>query len=290
MSNTTQDDHALSQAEPRATNAGGEGTLRLLEEEAPGKEVAGEAEPAAEAPPLPAGPVLVIAAHPDDPDFGCGGTMARLVDAGRRVVVVVVTDGTEGGEDPSVPDDDLRDLREAEQRAALAELGGDVASLLEVEFLRFPDGRLQASLELRRALTAMIRRYRPATVFTHDPTAHIDRGYINHPDHRATGLATLDAIFPAAGNPRAFRDLLAEGLEPHKVSAVYLFYTAKADTWIDISEVIPRKAAGLRHHRSQIANLDDLEKGVREWAEETGKAGNLAAAEAFRRLVLHRDE
>ena len=91
--------------------------------------------------------------------------------------------------DPTVADDELRALREAEQRAALAELGP-----VEVEFLRFPDGRLQASLELRKALTAVIRRYRPATVFTHDPTAHIDSGYINHPDHRATGLAALDAI------------------------------------------------------------------------------------------------
>jgi len=199
--------------------------------------------------------------------------------------VAVVTDGTEGGEDPSVPDETLRDLREAEQRAALAALG-----VTAVEFLRFPDGRLQATLEVRRALTALIRRHKPRTVFTHDPTAHIDSGYINHPDHRACGLATLDAIFPAAGNPRAFRDLLAEGLQPHKVSAVYLFYTAHADAWIEIGEVIPRKVAGLRHHRSQIAHLDDLDKSVREWAERTGTATGIGPAEGFRRLVLRQED
>src|SRR5690348_9707158 len=101
---------------------------------------AGEGTPAA-VPPLPEGPVLVVAAHPDDADIGCGGTMARLSAEGRRVVVTVVTDGSEGGEDPSVPDEELRDLREAEQRAALAELG-----VTEVHFLRYPDGRLEATM------------------------------------------------------------------------------------------------------------------------------------------------
>jgi LmbE family N-acetylglucosaminyl deacetylase len=286
VSDGQEEDGAPTAGGHRADHGGDDATLRLLEEEVPGHEVAGEGASPTPPPPLPDGPVLVVAAHPDDPDFGCGGTMARLVDAGRRVVVAVVTDGTEGGEDPAVPDDVLRDLREAEQRAALAALDPTI----EVAFLRFPDGRLEATLELRKALTALIRRYRPATVFTHDPTAHIDSGYINHPDHRATGLATLDAIFPAAGNPRSFRDLLGEGLQPHKVSAVYLFYTAKADTWIDIAEVIPRKVAGLRHHRSQIPQQDDLEKNIREWAARTGEAGSLAAAEGFRRLVLRRDD
>ncbi|HWE60256.1 MAG TPA: PIG-L family deacetylase, partial [Chloroflexota bacterium] len=174
-------------------------------------DVAGEGATGPSSTALPDGPILVVAAHPDDADIGCGGAMARLVAEGHHVVVTVVTDGSEGGEDPAEPDETLRDRREAEQRAALAELG-----VAGVEFLRFPDGRLEATLALRRALTRLIRRYRPATVFAHDPTAHLFEGYINHPDHRTAGVATLDAVFPAAGNPRAFRELLAEGLVAHK--------------------------------------------------------------------------
>jgi LmbE family N-acetylglucosaminyl deacetylase len=231
---------------------------------------------------LPPGPALVVAAHPDDPDIGCGGTMARLVREGQRVVVAVVTDGSEGGEDPSVPDDVLRDRREAEQRAALRELGVD-----DVEFLRFPDGRLEPSLLLRRALTRLIRRHRPATVFAHDPTAHLFEGYINHPDHRAAGTAALDATFPAAGNPRAFRELLAEGLPAHKVQQVYLFYTANANAWVDISgEPLDRKIAALRHHESQIGTSGEEEHWLREEAANEGRAAGLAAAEGFRRIVI----
>lgn len=231
---------------------------------------------------LPDGPVLVVAAHPDDADIGCGGAMARLVAEGRQVVVAVVTDGSEGGEDPSMPDEVLRDRREAEQRAALAELG-----IADVEFLRFPDGRLEPTLELRRTLTRLIRRCRPATVFAHDPTAHLFEGYINHPDHRTSGVATLDAIFPAAGNPRSFRELLAEGLVAHKVKSVYLFYTANANAWIDISGApLDRKIAALSRHESQLGPGWDGEEWLRKQAASEGKAAGLAAAEGFRRITI----
>ena len=235
---------------------------------------------------LPDGPVLVVGAHPDDPDFGCGGALARLALEGRHVIVAVVTDGTEGGEDPAVPDEELRDRREREQRAALAELG-----VRDVEFLRYPDGRLEPTLALRHALTRVIRRYRPATVFAHDPTAHLFDGYINHPDHRAAGVTTLDAVFPSAGNPRAFRDLLAEGLPAHKVKMVYLFYTAHANAWIDIAgEPLERKIAGLSRHESQLGPDWDYAKWMREGAARTateaGPEANLTAAEGFRRIIL----
>jgi LmbE family N-acetylglucosaminyl deacetylase len=231
---------------------------------------------------LPDGPVLVVAAHPDDPDFGCGGSMARLALEGRRVTVAVVTDGSEGGDDPSIPDEALRDRREAEQRASLAEYG-----VQDVVFLRYPDGRLEPTLALRRALTALIRRVRPATVFAHDPTAHLFEGYINHPDHRAAGVATLDAVFPAAGNPRAFRELLAEGLEAHKVEAVYLFYTAHANAWIEITgKPLERKMAGLAHHRSQLAPSDEGLEWLKAEATRAGKEAGVEAAEGFRRIIL----
>lgn len=231
---------------------------------------------------LPEGPVLVVAAHPDDADIGCGGSMARLVEAGRHVVVAVVTDGSEGGDDPAAPDEELRDRREREQIAALRELGVGT-----VEFLRYPDGRLEATLSLRRTLTRLIRRHRPATVFAHDPTAHLFEGYINHPDHRAAGLATLDAVYPAARNPRAFRDLLAEGLTAHPVTSVYLFYTTNANAWIDISGApLDRKIAALAHHESQLGPEWDGEAWLREGAAREGKEAGLDAAEGFRRIIV----
>jgi LmbE family N-acetylglucosaminyl deacetylase len=231
---------------------------------------------------LPAGPVLVVAAHPDDADIGCGGTMARLVAEGRRVVVAVVTDGSEGGEDPSMADEELRDVRENEQRAALAELG-----VTETHFSRYPDGRLEATLHLRLKLTRLIRQVRPATVFVHDPTAHLFEGYINHPDHRVSGAVTLDAVFPSAGNPRAFRELLSEGLSAHKVSSVYLFYTANANAWIDIGgSPLDQKIAALSHHRSQLGAEWDGATWLREEAEREGKPLGLAAAEGFRRINI----
>lgn len=245
-------------------------------------DVAGEGATRTATTSLPDGPVLVIAAHPDDADIGCGGSMARLVESGRRVVVAVVTDGSEGGEDPSIPDEELRDLRESEQRAALHELGVD-----DVEFLRYPDGRVEPNLTLRRTLARLIRRHRPATVFAHDPTAHLFEGYINHPDHRASGVATLDALYPAARNPRAFRELLSEGLAAHRVGSVYLFYTTNANAWIDISGApLERKIAALSRHRSQLGPEWDGAKWLREEAARAGQAAGLDAAEGFRRIVI----
>ena len=245
-------------------------------------DVAGEGAAGPSPTALPDGPVLVVAAHPDDADIGCGGAMARLVAEGRRVVVAVVTDGSEGGEDPAIPDEELRDRREAEQRAALAELG-----VHDVEFLRCPDGRLESTLALRRTLTRLIRRHRPATVFAHDPTAHLFEGYINHPDHRVSGAATLEAVFPAAGNPRSFRELLAEGLPAHKVASVYLFYTANANAWIDIAgQPLERKIAALKHHESQLSPEWDAGAWLRDAAAREGKAAGLDAAEGFRRITI----
>ncbi|MDB5074320.1 MAG: family deacetylase, partial [Chloroflexi bacterium] len=169
-----------------------------------------------------------------------------------------------------------------EQRAASAELG-----VTEVVFLRFPDGRLETTLPVRRALTRLIRQVRPATVFAHDPTAHLFEGYMNHPDHRAAGLSTLDAIFPSAGNPRAFRELLAEGLTAHKVASVYLFYTANANAWIDISgAALERKIAALTRHVSQVGPEWDGATWLRDEAAREAKSVGVAAAEGFRRINL----
>src|SRR5882724_8764347 len=163
---------------------------------------------------------MVIGAHPDDDDFAAAATSALWVQQGKKVIWVVMTDGTEGSEVPGLKDTEFMLLREQEQRAAAEVLG-----VRDVEFLRFPDGHLTNNDTTRKAVVRLIRKYRPRVVVTHDPTQHVfapdpnkdptATGYLNHPDHRATGNIVLDAIFPAVGNPRSFRELLAEDLLPY---------------------------------------------------------------------------
>jgi LmbE family N-acetylglucosaminyl deacetylase len=165
---------------------------------------------------------LVVAAHPDDPDFGVAGTAARLVRDGHTVHYLLLTSGDAGSEDPTIAPEDLVRVREAEQEAA-----GRVLGLTSVQFLRYPDGELQPTLELRKAIVRVMRQLRVDVVLCQDPRSLVDDDstYLNHPDHRAAGQVALDAAFPAAGNPSAFRDLLAEGLKAHKIREVWLYFT-----------------------------------------------------------------
>ena len=151
---------------------------------------------------------MVVSAHPDDPEFGFGATVASLVDQGKTVVYVICTDGSQGGEDPTVPDQELTSTRYTEQRAAAALLG-----VTEVIFLGFRDGYLEANVELRRAISREIRRFKPDLVLTHSPLRAINIPIgASHPDHLAVGEATLAAVYPDARNPRAYPELLQEGL------------------------------------------------------------------------------
>jgi LmbE family N-acetylglucosaminyl deacetylase len=162
---------------------------------------------------------LVVAAHPDDPDFGVAGTAARLALDGHEVHYLMLTSGDAGSEDPTIPPVELMRIREAEQEAA-----GRILGLSGVTFLRYPDGELQPTLELRKAIVRVMRRLRVDVVLCQDPRSLVDEDstYLNHPDHRAAGQVALDAAFPAAGNPSAFRDLLTDGLKAHKVKEVWL--------------------------------------------------------------------
>jgi LmbE family N-acetylglucosaminyl deacetylase len=241
---------------------------------------------------------LVIGAHPDDNDFGAAGTSALWARQGKKIVWAVMTDGTEGSEVPSLDTDELMQLREQEQRAACETLG-----VQAVEFLRFPDGHLHNIEEARRAVVKLIRKYRPRIVMTHDPTQHIfapdpeeqpeGTAYLNHPDHRATGNIVLDAIFPAAGNPRSYRELLAEGLQPYRVHEVYFFMSGQDNTYIDIGETIEIKARGLNCHMTQFGPGADMLKGIKEWGAEAAKEARekkgleMEYAEAFRRIKLY---
>jgi LmbE family N-acetylglucosaminyl deacetylase len=225
--------------------------------------------------------ILGVFAHPDDSEFTCGGSAAVWAEGGAEITYVIVTNGAAGSNEPNQDLAELVRIREAEQRAACAVLG-----VREVIFLGYPDGTLQPTIELRRELTRIIRKLKPDRVVAGDPSAmFFGNDYINHPDHRASDEATLYAIFPSAVTRPIFPELLAEGLEPHQVKEVYLASdAAHVNTYIDISSTLERKIDALRCHKSQIDPGDG--QWVREWAAETGKARELAYAEAFRVMKL----
>lgn len=227
--------------------------------------------------------VLVIGAHPDDPDFSSAGTAALWVAAGLRVVYVVVTSGDKGTPDHTMTHERLISLREAEQVAAAAESG-----VKDVVFLHFRDGELMPDMDLRGAITREIRRWKPYAVLVHDPTTvFYNNAFINHPDHRAVGFATVDAIYPTARDPLQFNShIVDEGLEPHKVKEIYLFGSDSPTGVVDISSTIEAKIAALRHHVTQIGEADAMAERVRIRAAETGALGGVPYAESFRRIVM----
>jgi LmbE family N-acetylglucosaminyl deacetylase len=230
------------------------------------------------------GRVAAIFAHPDDAEFVCAGTVAKWAAEGAHITYVLMTSGDKGSDDPAMTPDQLVPLREGEQRAAC-----DVLGVKDVIFLRHPDAMLQNTLELRKELVRVIRTIKPDAVITFDPTVrYVGNEYINHPDHRVTGDVTLDAIYPAARDRLTFHELLTEeGLEPHKVTEVYLSGMDKADTWIDITDYFELKIEALRKHASQI-NVEEVGEWVREWATEAATNLNPGGkyAEGFRYFKL----
>lgn len=220
--------------------------------------------------------VVVIAAHPDDIEFGVAGSVARWVREGAQVTYCIVTDGSAGSNDPQIDLAALVEQRRAEQQAAAALVG-----VHDVRFLGYKDGTLQPTLELRRDLTRIIREVRPDRVVCQDPTTiFASNSYINHPDHRAAGEAAIYAVFPSAETRPIFPELLAEGYEPHHVTELYLNLTLQPDTFIDISETIEDKMEALLCHASQVN--ETATAWMRERNAEMGKQAGYAYAEAFR--------
>jgi LmbE family N-acetylglucosaminyl deacetylase len=229
---------------------------------------------------------MVIVAHPDDADFGPAGTAARWIDEGSTGWLVCCTSGDQGGEDPDADPLELAALREKEQRAAAVIVGYE-----GVTFLHAPDGALANDLPLREQLVREIRTFKPEAVFATDPdTIFYKGGGINHTDHRAAGIAAVDAVYPAARNPMAFPWLAKSGLAAHRVRRVYLFWSERADTWVDVTTTIGRKIDALRAHASQIREPEALEQRIRDWAAEEGQAIGVAAAEALRLVVIDDEE
>ena len=228
---------------------------------------------------------LVIAAHPDDAEYGPAATAAAWIDAGSTGRLVCCTSGDQGSDDPAADPLILAATREEEQRRAAAIVGYD-----EVVFLHQPDGALANELPLRELLVREIRRFRPDAVLTHDPEVLFYSGAgVNHSDHRAAGIAAVDAVFPAARNPMAFPSLARAGLAPHAVRRLYLFWPNAPTAWVDVVGTLDRKIAALRCHASQVADPDDLEARIRAWAAEEGEPIGAAAAEAFRVIVIDDD-
>ena len=228
--------------------------------------------------------VLVVAAHPDDIEFGAAGTIARWVNEGASVRYLVVTRGDKGSDDPRADIAALVELREQEQRAAAAEIGVE-----GVNFLDEPDGQVQATLQLRERITRAVRALRPEAVMTHDPTVlFVNNEWVNHPDHRAVGQSAVDAVFPTARDPLNFPEHLASGLQAWKVAELYLWSTNEANQVVDIGDTLERKVAALGHHASQFRAFDDIARWVRRRSEELGERTGYRAAEGFRRVTLAR--
>ena len=233
--------------------------------------------------------IVVTAAHHDDIEFGVAGSVARWIqEEGATVTYVIITDGGAGSNDPAIIRSALVERRRAEQLRAAAIVG-----VQDVRFLDYPDGCLQATLELRRDITRIIRETKPYRVVCQDPTTVFVRSqYINHPDHRAAGEATLYAAFPSSETRPIFPELLADCLEPHKIGELYLNLSMQPTHFCDISGFFELKLAALAEHVSQIGEGDDFNQGARKWVEEFGRqAGEQAGvdyAEVFR--VMKFDE
>lgn len=227
--------------------------------------------------------VLIIVAHPDDADVHAGGTLARWADEGLALHAVLVTSGDKGTDDPTLARDRLIALRRAEQRRA-----ADILGVQRVTFWDYEDGELAgAGPRLAEEITRLIRRDRPDRVVTHDPYAGAPRyaTYQLHPDHRAVGLAVLDATYFRAPGPLYYPAHAAEGLLPHRVGEVWLIMGDHPDEFVDITGTFDRKLEAVRAHASQWGRHSDLDGFLRRRAEQMGRAAGLALAEAFKRLV-----
>jgi LmbE family N-acetylglucosaminyl deacetylase len=226
--------------------------------------------------------VLVVVSHPDDAEFGAGPTIALLARRGARIDYVVTTDGAKGTEDPSVTPEQLSTTRRTEQRAA-----ADILGVSEIVHLDYPDGYLQPTLELRRDVTRQIRRFRPDLVITQNPQRRLDHNpYIGHPDHLATGEATLASVYPAARDHLNFPELWTdEHLEPWKVRQVLLSGVEEPNLWLDVAETFEIGLASILAHTSQV-DPDDVEERMRERARLVGEPQGIGLAQAFLSILL----
>src|SRR5690348_1908611 len=219
--------------------------------------------------------IVAVAAHPDDIERWCAGTLACAIDAGATVRLLLATSGEAGSSSPDATRKSIGARRERETRSAANRLG-----IAEVAFLGESDGAVENTTSLRKALVKWIRCWRPTVLFTFDPE-YPDPPYLSHRDHRIVGRAALDAVYPLARDRLAFPELEAEGLSPHAVGAVWLFASTRATAYVDIASTFERKLAARLAHESQTNDPVTLAEHWRLSAARVGARVALALAEAF---------
>ncbi len=224
--------------------------------------------------------VMLIMAHPDDPDFSCSGTVIKMAQAGIEVTYMILTNGDKGNHNPTITRNQLIAMRKVEQKKSAAKCG-----VKDVLFMGEEDGFLESTPELRMRVTREIRRIRPELIICQNPERYFGgEGYINHPDHRNAGVVALEAIFPATDNMMFFPELMDEGYAPHKIKQLYIVGHEGATVEVDISDVVEQKIDAILCHESQIA---EPEKAQERWKERWGEKqedGSVRHVERFRRL------
>ncbi len=224
--------------------------------------------------------VLVVTAHPDDCDFGAGGTIAHWVEKGIEVSYCICTNGDQGGEESGLTMEEMPAVRQKEQRDA-----GKALGVSDITFLNYRDGWLIPTIELRRDIVKVIRTKKPDRMLIQSPERNWDRIGASHPDHLAAGEAAIQAVYPDARNPFAFTELKAEGFEPWRVKEVWVMAHNTPDHFVDITSTFDKKIAALRAHVSQTAHNEKMAEMVREWGAMNGQACGLPEghlAERFR--------
>lgn len=230
--------------------------------------------------------ILVILAHPDDPEFFCGGTLARWKRAGNKIEYCLITNGNKGTSDPLITPESLTKLRRDEQERAAAIIGVD-----DIHYLGYDDGTLVPDLNVRKDVIRVIRKVKPNIVVTCDPTNFFPNdSYINHPDHRAAGIIAIDAVFPASGNKMFFPELVEqEGLQPHSVEEVWLSLTNQGNTVIDVTKFYEIKINALLEHKSQIGEKEAFIQRMRV-TKRTSDSNESSPRyeETFRRIIFRK--
>ncbi len=215
--------------------------------------------------------VLVVMAHPDDCDFGAGGTIAQWTARGIEVSYCIITNGDQGGEESGIPLEEMAKVRQKEQRDAGAALG-----VSEITYLNYRDGWLMPSIELRKEIVKAIRIAKPDRMVVQSPERNWERIYASHPDHLAAGETAIQAVYPDARNPFAFTDLKEAGLEPWRVREVWITGSPTPNHFVDITDTFSKKMDALHAHVSQTAHNLELENMVRSWGEKNAEAQGLA--------------
>jgi LmbE family N-acetylglucosaminyl deacetylase len=214
--------------------------------------------------------ILVVMAHPDDCDFGAGGTIAQWTAKGISVSYCIITNGDQGGEESDVPLEEMAKVRQREQRDAGAALG-----VSDITFLNHRDGWLVPTIELRKEIVREIRKSKPDRMVIQSPERNYERIFASHPDHLAAGEVAIQAVYPDARNPYAFTDLKEAGFEPWRVKEVWITSSPTPNHFVDITDTFPKKIAALKAHVSQTAHNAELEAMVRSWGERNATAQGL---------------